>query len=117
MKKEPSNLESKYVICYACKTDFDYHLGHDVHGMDIYFGLDDLKRRRTCVSGCGAVRFLIDVTTAEVVLDPNDERAFSEAKSVDEWRGEEKRQAIEEYKQALKRLKKIRAYKRQKDKS
>ena len=52
---------------YVCKTDFDYHIPDDMHGIQIYFTEKDLRRDRECVAECGVVEMEIEFSK---VIDP-----------------------------------------------
>ena len=52
---------------YMCKTDWDYELGEALGGNSIYPSIEDLKKRRKCVSSCGIVKVRVEL---EEVVQP-----------------------------------------------
>ena len=54
---------------YMCKTDFDFELGLAAGGNQVYSSIEDLKRCRPCVEGCGIVK--VEVRLLEVIQPEN----------------------------------------------
>ena len=92
------------ILCFACKVDFDYHLGHDAHGMEIYFSLKSIKHRRPCVGGCGIVAFPIDKNSARLIQPENWEAQKAGSKTIDEWIQEERKELEKDFNEAKARL-------------
>ena len=44
-----------FVLGYMCLTDFECELGMASGGNTVHPSIEDLKKRRTCVSSCGIV--------------------------------------------------------------
>ena len=44
-----------FVVGYMCLTDFECELGMASGGNTVHPSIEDLKKRRTCVSSCGIV--------------------------------------------------------------
>jgi hypothetical protein len=50
---------------FMCKTDFDWELGEASGGDTIYPSIEELRRKRGCVEGCGIVE--VEVSLVRVV--------------------------------------------------
>ena len=59
-----------HVIGYMCLTDFECELGLASGGNTVHPSVEDLQKRRACVSGCGIVE--VKVLFSRVVLPPKD---------------------------------------------
>lgn len=59
---------------YACKTDWDYHMGGDSRGVTFYFSEEALRDKRPCVEGCGivAVKMKFDHIVQEELGDEDE---------------------------------------------
>lgn len=52
----------KSVDIYLCKTDYDYHINEDYHGVKVYFDEKSLRDHLDCVNkGCGIVKLKLSL--------------------------------------------------------
>lgn len=56
-----------YVIGYMCLTDFECELGGATGGNTVHPSVEDLRKRRSCVDGCGIVE--VEVRARRVVQE------------------------------------------------
>lgn len=64
------NPEPHLIIGYMCRTDWDYEIDGASGGTKVYASLEDLKRHRKCVRGCGIVE--VEVRLKRVVEEGTD---------------------------------------------
>lgn len=64
---------SKVIDIFLCKTDFDYHIPDDLHGVTVYFSEENIKKCRVCAEYCGIVKLQLDLSTMQVVQQPKKE--------------------------------------------
>lgn len=72
-ERPPSMWEGEdgTVTGYMCLVDWEVELGGASSGNTVYPSVDDLRRRRKCVDGCGIVE--VRVEAVRVVQKPQDE--------------------------------------------
>lgn len=56
-------------LLYMCKTDYDWELGMAAGGTVLYASVEDLRKCRPCVDGCGIVA--VRVEFVQVVQEEN----------------------------------------------
>lgn len=59
--------KNNIIEIYMCKTDYQYHIPDDMHGVNIYFSEESIKKNRKCVESCGIVKLKLDLDTMEPV--------------------------------------------------
>lgn len=55
----------KAVDVYLCKTDHDFHIPDDKHGIKIFFSEEDIKREMKCVKNCGIQKATLIIEVGE----------------------------------------------------
>ena len=69
MKKKPVPAQN-YTKGFMYQTDFDHELGNACGGNTIYPSIEDIKKNRRCVGGCGIVE--VNVHFVKVVQKGTD---------------------------------------------
>jgi hypothetical protein len=54
---------------YICAIDWEYHVGKNWNGAEIFSSMDALKANRPCAKSCGIIR--VKVTLDKVMLKGN----------------------------------------------
>ena len=64
-----------FVLGYMCLTDFECELGMASGGNTVHPSIEDLKKRRTCVSSCGIVEVKVSFSR---IIEPGKEWSADE---------------------------------------
>ncbi len=57
------------VTGFMCKSDYEFELGQNQHGIEVYRSIEDLKKDRKCIEECGIVE--VKVSMVKVIQKSN----------------------------------------------